>query len=150
MNSSPPMTLWDQGGGKGPHNRGVQIFEEFSAFHRDNPRVWRRFQALVFELIAKGYTCFGSNIIVGKIRWDEAVETVAADGLKINNNFHPWYARMFVLKHPAHAEFFKLRRLTSIDRPPHGRSEFVRHSGPPGGEEDELQGRLKQLVEDLS
>ena len=47
--------------------------------------------------------------MIHRIRWHIDVETEAPDGFKINNNFSPFYARLWMVENPEREGFFRLR-----------------------------------------
>lgn len=82
--------------------------ESFLESYRSSPEVWRAFERIALDLIKRERKA-GAVDILGKIRWDTNVD----GGLdwKINNTYAPYYARVFVWKHPEHASFFEFRRV---------------------------------------
>ena len=85
-----------------------QYIEGFLEAYKSSPGVWRAFERIALDLIARGKKA-GAIDILGKIRWETKVE----GGLdwKVNNNYAPYYARIFVHKYPEHAGFFEFRRV---------------------------------------
>lgn len=77
-------------------------------WHKANPEVYELFKKYTFEAIAAGHEHYGAKGIIERIRWHTSVET-KGDAFKINNNWAPFYARLFMLHHPDHDEFFRLR-----------------------------------------
>lgn len=80
--------------------------------YAENPDVWKAFEAMTLDLIARKKTA-GANAILERIRWDTTVE--GGKDWKVNNTFAPYYARVFVLKYPEHIGFFEFRRVQSDD-----------------------------------
>jgi hypothetical protein len=122
--------------------RAEQIFERFKTFHASNPEVWRLFQKFAFDIMARGLDSYSAYAIVERIRWHVSVET-RGDSVKINNDFRPYYARMFVAKFPEHAGLFATRRRTSDEYPAYDNDIPVFNTGPSHGEaqlRDELRG----------
>lgn len=101
-------------------NRAEQIKENFKKFHRDNPRVYQLFKRFTFEALQSGHRHFSADMIVHRIRWETSVVTKSNDGLKINDHYVSYYARMVMKDHPQleKRRFFRTRRRTSRDRPP--------------------------------
>ncbi len=90
------------------------IAERFAQFHRQNPQVWSEFERLALMLISKGRSHYSADAILHVIRFNRALTTTANDnGFKINNDFTSRYARMFTDRHPQHADFFQVRKLTA-------------------------------------
>lgn len=81
----------------------------FLAFHADNPDVWTLFDRFAHQAVRSGRPCYSARAIMERIRWHYAVETQSPDEFKINNNHTPFYARMWLERNPAHAEFFRTR-----------------------------------------
>ncbi len=82
--------------------------EGFLEAYKSAPEVWRAFERITLDLVKRERKA-GAIDILGKIRWDTNVE----GGLdwKVNNNYAPYYARIFVHKYPQHASFFEFRRV---------------------------------------
>jgi len=90
---------------------GKTIKESFDEFDKNNPRIWRRFQALGFEAMNAGKTKTSSKMICNVIRWETYIATVKVDDYKINDSFTAHYARKFVEKYREHKNIFEFRRL---------------------------------------
>ena len=93
----------------------MNIRERCEQFDRENPEVWRRFEAWTLWLIDRGHRKCGAKMIWERMRWEMKFETIGAgeiDGreLKLNNSFTSYYARKFTAKHPEWRKFFDLRR----------------------------------------
>lgn len=88
----------------------VEKVARFLNQYVENPDVWRAFEALTLDLIARRKTA-GANAILERIRWDATVE--GGRDWKVNNTFAPYYARVFALKYPEHLGFFEFRRVAS-------------------------------------
>lgn len=84
---------------------------KFQQYHQQNPQVYEKFAEFTFDAIRAGRKYFGAKMIIERIRWYSLVE--ANDGYKVNNNYAPYYARMFEAKHPQYTGFFRKRRLTA-------------------------------------
>lgn len=80
--------------------------DKFLDAHQACPEVWQGFEYVTLSLIAAGRKA-GAIDVLGRVRWESSVE----GGLdwKVNNNYAPYYARIFTAKHPEHAEFFEFR-----------------------------------------
>ena len=82
---------------------------DFEAFHAENPDVWQLFERFTIEAIHAGRKRFSAYTVAERIRWYTSVETRDPTGFKLNNNWIPFYARLFHECYPAHAGFFELR-----------------------------------------
>lgn len=87
-------------------SRQEQIFRRFVEFHKANPEVWRLFKRFAFETISRGFQHYSSYAVFERIRWHVNIETRTFDGLKLNNDFRPYYSRLFEVAHPEHNGFF--------------------------------------------
>jgi len=125
--------------------RADQIEKRFRDFHQSNPKIWSLFKRFTNELIAAGFEHYSSVAVYNRIRWHVDLETQSLDGLKINDHYSPYYARMFHVAYPEHDGFFKNRKLTSATKPARGIDVAVFDQGPPA-DESELNARLKELI----
>lgn len=82
--------------------------EGFDTYHRNNPQVWILFKKFTLQVIGAGYKHYGAAAIFQRIRWHINVET-KADPFKVNNNFVPYYSRMFMVAYPEYNGFFRRR-----------------------------------------
>jgi len=86
------------------------IAAEFVVFHRNNPHVYELFKRFANEVRASGHTKFSARDIFPRIRWYTMVETRGdPDGMKINNNWSPFYARMIAQEDSRFRDFFQFR-----------------------------------------
>ncbi len=85
--------------------------QRFDRFHAANPWVWERFEKYTLELIARGVKHYGSKTIWEHMRYMHDLQTESTDGLKLNNNYTPYYARLFKQEHPGHSDFFSFRKI---------------------------------------
>lgn len=83
--------------------------ERFQTFHAANPHVLRAIIAKALQLQGAGHAFYGMKEICGVIRYEHAIQTVSDDGLKLNNNYTPFYARLAMKTEPALDGFFELR-----------------------------------------
>lgn len=82
-------------------------------YHKENPRIYEVFENLTFQTIAKGFSHYGVSGIFELIRWHTGVSANDKE-FKINNNYKPYYARLFEKNHPRHKGFFR-KRNSSVD-----------------------------------
>lgn len=83
-------------------------FEKFREFHRANPAVYTLFQKYTFTAIEAGRTKYSARNIMERVRWDADI-VIRGGGFKINNNFVPFYSKMFMQAYPQHNGFFNTR-----------------------------------------
>lgn len=96
--------------------RADQIDAAFRRFHVDNPHVWTLFERFALQVIARGFENYSADAIFHRIRWHIDIETTDA-ACKLNNNFTPYYARLFHRRHPEHSGFFRNRVQKSQQKP---------------------------------
>lgn len=135
--------------GEPEKNRAAQIFERFKEFHNQNPRVWNLFQRFAFEVIKAGYAHYSADAIFHRIRWHVHIETVG-DTVKLNDHYTSYYARLFAVAYPAHAELFQHRKRTSEERPAQGIDLTVFNTGTPSAaQENKLAHQLEDMLRGL-
>ena len=81
---------------------------EFKKFHEENPQIYRLFKKFAYTAIGKGHNRLSSEMIINRIRWETEVET-SDPCYKINNDYKPFYARMFMAENPQYQNFFNVR-----------------------------------------
>ena len=81
---------------------------EWKHFHVKNPEVYELFKRFAFEAINKGHLRLSSEMIINRIRWETSVVTSDKD-YKINNDYKPFYARLFMEEHQTYGNFFNTR-----------------------------------------
>ena len=87
------------------------IASEFTVFHRDNPEIFELFKRFANEAFNAGLTHYSARDIFPRIRWFTQIESRAdPDGVKINNNWSPFYARLVAAEDPKFRGFFKYRK----------------------------------------
>lgn len=87
-------------------------------WHKANREVYDAFESIAFELIQQGHTRYSSDAILHIVRFNLNRQRKASDQYKINNNWSPYYARLFQHYHPKHADFFETRELVSQEVKP--------------------------------
>lgn len=106
------------GGGRKRKTRADQIYAGFCKFHRANPIVYELIEKQALEEIRKGRKNYSISECTEQVRWNTPSHLIAkAGGLKIQNNYRAYYARMFHVHHPDHAGFFRTRKRPSTDKP---------------------------------
>ena len=127
--------------------RADQMLDKFIKFHRENPRIWSLFQRFTSEMWSRGFRRYSARGIWHRIRWEVSFETREEGTLKMSNDHTPYYARMWLATHPQAGPFFKVKKLTSQDRPALKGNPGPFLTGGPENE-DELMERLKALGEE--
>lgn len=97
---------------------GESIREGFAKFHNDNPHVYKAFEEQVFHAILRGRKKISAKLIINWIRWNTFMES-SDKNFKINDAFQSYYARLFIQKHPHHADVFELRKLRNEEPGPY-------------------------------
>lgn len=92
--------------------RRGSIQERFERFHRENPHVYRRLRALIFEDLNAGLPIAGIDFYVSVLRWKIRMET-RGDDFKVNNDWRSRYARMLMEREPELRGKFETRTLQS-------------------------------------
>ena len=80
--------------------------EQFKKYHKENPHIYHMFIRYALEA-AKHREHFSAKAIIELLRWETMVS--GNDQFKINNNYAPYYARMFEHNFPQHEGFFRKR-----------------------------------------
>lgn len=88
---------------------GSTIAERFTAFHEDNPHVYRTLVRLAREWVQQtGGRKIGTKALFEVARWQLALQTNTPD-FKLNNNFTAFYARLMMRREDDLAGLFDLR-----------------------------------------
>jgi hypothetical protein len=92
-----------------PNDAGsAPLREAFERFHAQHPEVYVLFDRYAKQAIARGYKRFSSDAILHRIRWQAAIEAKVKP-YKINNDYTPYYARLWMKQNPGWEDFFELR-----------------------------------------
>lgn len=83
-------------------------FGQWVAAHLD---AWRAFESLALEAIAAGQW-ESAKSIVEEMRKRALVER--REEFRVNNNYHPYLARLLALKHPQFAGLFEFRKIKGV------------------------------------
>jgi len=82
--------------------------KKFWEYHNKNPAVWNLFQEYSFKMMGKGMRHYGARTVCEMIRWHHDINSDRdAAEFKISNNHVPFYARLFMKRHPKHKGFFR-------------------------------------------
>jgi hypothetical protein len=85
--------------------------ERWLEYHRRNPGIYRAFCRFADEALRAGRKRLGAKMLFERIRWYTTVEARdRSDGFKLNNNYHAFYARLWLREHPEHPDFFETRK----------------------------------------
>jgi|TARA_R110000822_G_scaffold102454_4_gene228845 hypothetical protein len=98
-------TLFDLQPGDDP-----EMVKKFRIYHAENPAIYRAFTRFTFHAIRAGRDKLGANMVIERIRWESMISGAATDGFKINNNYAPFYSRMFMSDFPENSELFRTRK----------------------------------------
>lgn len=135
----------DYNGDPKAKNRAEQILTAFLAFHQANPGVWNLFCRFTFDVINRGHSHYSSDAICHRIRWHTQIET-QGELCKINDHYTAYYARMFAIKFPEHADFFENRKRPSLQTPARKDYQPVMLGVKAGREDQQLMEKLTALV----
>jgi hypothetical protein len=91
------------------------ILSDFRKYHAANPHVYQLFRRFTLQVINTGRERYGAKSIFEQIRWHTEIESKGED-FKINNNYTPFYARMFMYEYPQNDGFFRLRTMRNADK----------------------------------
>lgn len=86
--------------------------KSFKTYHEENPKIYLEFKKYTFEAKIKGFKHYSAKGIFELIRWHSTVGV--NDGYKVNNNYHPDYARLLMSEFPEYKGFFNVRELKKI------------------------------------
>ena len=101
---------------------GKTIQQAFEDYHKLNPKVFTYFENYDFEAINAGKKKISFKMIMNVIRWTIFIKTedptLFNEGgkprkFRINDAYGSRYARLFIDKHPEHANKIELRNLRS-------------------------------------
>lgn len=87
------------------------IASEFRKFHAKNPEVYGLFKRFANEAFNSGRDHYSARDIFPRIRWFTQIESIGdPDGVKINNNWSPFYARLLAKEDQRFRNFFQFRK----------------------------------------
>jgi len=90
----------------------TNLERRFQTFHAANPQAYEAFKRFDFQAIEAGQKRIGAKAVWERLRWSNAVET-KGDKYKLNNDFTPYYSRLFQSDYPEHAGLFATRKVSS-------------------------------------
>jgi hypothetical protein len=82
--------------------------EQFKLYHEANPLIYEYFKKFTFRAINRRRKHLSAKAIFESIRWETSSR--GNDGYKLNNNYHSYYARMFMNEFERYEGFFRLRK----------------------------------------
>jgi hypothetical protein len=86
-----------------------RIALQFEQFHNEHPWVYRRLKDLALAIRQTGRDHYGMKALFEVLRFEHALESNKADGLKLNNNYTALYARKLGQEVPQLEHFFHYR-----------------------------------------
>ncbi len=89
--------------------RPITIAERFEWFHRQHPEVYEMYRRFAYQLLRAGCKRGSTQQILGRIRWETALNPGHDGGFKVNEVYKKHYAKKLVDEDPAFAEFFEFR-----------------------------------------
>ncbi len=89
------------------HN-DTPAYKAFLAHHQANPKIYEFFRRYALRAIEKGHKKLSAEFIINIIRWETAIKA-GDDEYKINNNWKPFYSRLFMREFPQYSTFFSKR-----------------------------------------
>lgn len=95
---------------------GIELptISAFLAYHKKYPQIWEHFSKFALEKLTKGQKV-GCRTVMERVRW-EVNDVRKSDGFKCNNDWTPYYGRVFLMFYPQYSQVFKLRKATGIRR----------------------------------
>ena len=95
----------------GTPDRPKNVLEaKFWVFHESNPQVYLLFNKFAVEATQANRRNFGVGPIFERMRWFTVIET-RGEAFKLNNNYRPYYGRLWMRNNPEHEGFFSTRTL---------------------------------------
>jgi hypothetical protein len=118
----------------------------FTNFHQENPGIWRLFERFSLRA-AQTRERYSAYAVLHRVRWEVEIETRDVDGLglKVNNDFTPFYARLFRLAHPDRAGVFECRKLTTTERPARDQEQYIMRFNE--ADDEWIEAALRKLLE---
>ena len=84
----------------------------FMRYHHSNPEVYKSLVDLARKLKKAGRRSYGIASLFEAVRWHQAISGgTIYDGLKVNNNYKPRYARLIMEREADLKDFFEVRIL---------------------------------------
>jgi hypothetical protein len=83
---------------------------QFIRWHSEHRDVWESFEQFSLAAAGAGRRHYGAMAILNRVRWHAEIEK-RSDDFKVNNNWAPYYARIFVWKYPELSDLFSTKKL---------------------------------------
>lgn len=80
--------------------------KQFEKFHSENPKVYELFKYFTMQVRNAGFHKYSAEAVLNQIRWYTTIET-RGDDFKINNDYKPYYSRMYMNEH--NVDIFRTR-----------------------------------------
>jgi hypothetical protein len=89
-----------------------ELEQAWRDFHAEHPDVFAMFERFTLEALAGlGTKRLGARMVWERMRWDTTVATnLAGAAWKLNDHHVPFYARLFMERHPLRGRVFETRR----------------------------------------
>lgn len=92
-----------------------QFTDRFLAYLPDNLHVYDAFERETLKVAAKGFKHYSARTIIEVLRHHSALHEVGGPW-KLNDHMTPYWARLFALMHPPHAQLFEYREAKAVAR----------------------------------
>lgn len=86
---------------------------EFLLALPDNLHVYAAFEREALRVVAKGHAHYSARTIIEVLRHASALADNDPE-FKLNDHFTPFYARLFTILHPQHADLFEFRKVRNL------------------------------------
>lgn len=96
----------------------VDIADGFWEFHRENPHVYDRLQAMALDIKSKGQRKIGMAMLFEVLRWEFLMSTASNEPFKLNNNYKAYYSRLLESSNAALEGMFT-KRSSDADKAVH-------------------------------
>ncbi len=91
----------------------LTIADRFATFHGDYPQVYRLLVGFARQMKRRGFGTYGIKAVIERARWESHMTwgPDSEQGLKLNNDFAPHYARLIMENERDLDGFFRIRRI---------------------------------------
>lgn len=94
---------------------GIVKTDLFLATHAQQPEVWKNFEKMALHLVQTRRSNFGAKEIFESLRRGCDEIQIKAHDFKLNNNWTPYYARVFTIFHPEYKHRIQLREISGVN-----------------------------------